>query len=299
MTKYNIGSIIIHKYKVVKQIGVTYEMKRLITILLTLNMFVIFTGCSQERKTDTPKVQNENTVNMRDEFKKTSELMDELNDKSDSNVRPEDKNNDSKSDNEPENNADNKSEEKTNTDRDIIPSGRVSLDTTGDYKGLRLERDSDKNDAIGYEIEHNKANKASSLTGGEEPVKLAVATFNAYKNGDSNAYSKLYHPSFKGMTLTNDSAKTFVAYKVLEYTELGGNELKQLNKGLENAAKLSGSGKKVVATEFCRITLEVYKFEPTPSIYDKYPDYSADPQYLRVGIYKADGEYYVYTTLTV
>jgi len=139
--------------------------------------------------------------------------------------------------------------------------GRVPLDTTGQYSGLRLKRYSDRNDFTARDINGNE-NQISRLTGAEPEFKAAVEQFEIYKKKNSKA----------------------VAYKALGYFELGDKELNLLNKSLAKQKK--------TATDYYRIILEVYQYEPTEAKKTPYTDTDPDPYYFIAVVYKTtDGEY--------
>ncbi|MBQ7897550.1 MAG: hypothetical protein IJ323_03920 [Clostridia bacterium] len=177
-------------------------------------------------------------------------------------------------------------------------STKVSLDTTGDYSGLRLERQSDRNDFTLHNLNKSKINTADSLTGTEEPLIVAVSAFNAYKNQDGDSMAKLHYPNTKGASDTSTTENPFVAYKVLGYEKLPDSDVEKLNDSFESAKKLYGYNFDVTATEYYRITMEIYQYEPTEPNHSPYPNYEPDPYYFTALVYKADNSYYLHSFMT-
>lgn len=177
-------------------------------------------------------------------------------------------------------------------------STKVPLDTTGDYSGLRLERQSDRNDFTLHNLKKSEINTADSLTGTEKPLIVAVNAFNAYKNQNGTAMAKLHYPNTRGAEDTSVTENPFVAYKVLGYEKLSDSDLEKLNDSFKSAKKLYGYNFDITATEYYRITMEIYQYEPTEPNRSPYPNYEADPYYFTALVYKADNSYYLHSFMT-
>lgn len=142
---------------------------------------------------------------------------------------------------------------------------RLSLDTTGNFSGLKLKRESDRNDFVAYEIKNSKTNRVSSLNGTEPQVKVAVDAFNEFKNNNSQ----------------------FVAYKFLEFHQFDSAEVQKLRKQMKNNN----------ITEYYRVTLEIYQYDRKSN--GPYNDTSDDPHYLRVTMYKEGNQYKRLTSVSM
>ena len=192
----------------------------------------------------------------------------------------------------------------TNTTPTIKPSTntsqstKVALDTTGDYSGLRLKRQSDRNDFTLHNLNKSKINKADSLTGAEKPLIVAVNAFNAYKNRNGEDMAKLHYPNTRGAEDASITENPFVAYKVLGYEQLPDDDVEKLNDSFKSAKKLYGYNFDIIATEYYRITMEIYQYEPTEPNHSPYPNYEADPYYFTALVYKADNSYYLHSFMT-
>ena len=192
----------------------------------------------------------------------------------------------------------------TNTTPTVKPSTntsqstKVALDTTGDYSGLRLKRQSDRNDFTLHNLNKSKINTADSLTGTEKPLIVAVNAFNAYKNQNGEDMAKLHYPNTIGAESTSVTENPFVAYKVLGYEKLPDSDIEKLNDSLKSAKKLYGYNFDIIATEYYRITMEIYQYEPTEPNHSPYPNYEPDPYYFTALVYKADNSYYLHSFMT-
>ena len=175
-------------------------------------------------------------------------------------------------------------------------SGKVSLDTTGNYSGLRLKPISDRNDLICHEINKNTQNQVSRLTGNEEPLKVAVAAFNALKDENAQALASLYYPSSKSQSFSLDgNSEKFIAYKVLEYHKFNQAETEKVEKYARSTYNIADSSK---VTGYYRVSFKVYKYDEAPDTLYDYKIYNADPFHFRVTVIEVDSKPYLYTYMT-
>ena len=190
----------------------------------------------------------------------------------------------------------------TNTNNNVVtkpstggtskPVGqRVPLDTTGDYDDIVLTG-SDRNDIVMMNINNNKDNLLSTLTGYEEPLRAAVGIFNAHKYEDLEALNKYYYNGKTNSNLVGDSMK-YVAYKIVEYHKFSQQETDEVEKsaritmGIDDSSEITG---------YYRITMRVYQSKNRKINIIK--DETRDPFYFTVTLIEVDGTPYEYISLT-
>ncbi len=161
-----------------------------------------------------------------------------------------------------------------------LPSGRVSLDTTSNYSGLKMNRTSTANDIAAMQIKNNKDNLISNCDGSEIPIKLAVMLFNSYKNEDPNALVSLSHPITNNNAANHDlsgKSDSYVAYKVIEYSPIKQSLVDSFNKIYKKGTEYYEA---LQASEGVTVTMLVYT-------------YNKDPYYLNATFYNIRNNWYL------